>query len=1081
MSAFRRLASTTTLVALATACDSSRPDGGEPEATPQGTARAPASDRRGGERLPTLVVRGLETRTVLEVPPAEMRDALARTYRVSPDRRILGAIAEAHSLLSGRAPDTVTTTFRDGKWTVDYAGERVGELPDLPGFDDGTKLLVEWALRLIQRHPVDRGQAPASDELSRARRMLSQPKPVNILTGLESIDRSWQKVQRREWLPPAAEGLVLLTLQLPRGEVVSDPIAARALAVLTLAWASNATDSLAAVSLLRPFSLLAEHMGYVGEARALAAGLAAGDPVRLYAERDTARLRASSDPLARFLYLTELARVGGSEPWRAWHDRITARDGPHDHDDDYEEDHGQPLESGLVTSGVLGRGLEFERFRSNATIPPQMPAQLGIELRAVAAEKGRQLEHVDKWQNLLTEPLEWLGLLQYFPDLRITYALEQVATGRRRRALRQFNEDVRVASSAFDGRFVDAAVIRTYFRAQMHYAFERACLYQVEGVESVGDATIVADGFSSTRDPLWAESSRWCTQLVQELNDEAVTDELIGAIRESASISDPALTEILDAVGNHFTRDGFVELDVARAVFAHLDSRPGGLYRAGLVAWRMLDDLILMERYYDRVVELAPGEHQQLEVWYARHRSDVPALTQIASNKGIDHEIRLDALKYMLARSADTAAVVALARELVAEPECTWDTRETVVRQILEPARRFEDAARLYKEWLVKGPGSPGVDRTYAAIGLARQYQSMGRLDDAWRALPRSARNCQRTGEKCHLALGSLQRTALIALDRGDTATARQFAGYLQQYYRSVQNARMARAEIEWRMGDDAAAAQLLAAAEDEMSSDEWYDEVAPAFLRAVGSRPVDQATRAYVALISAEIEPAMLGIIPRVAWMRGWADLAAALGRELARVGTPRFTHPQVYRYIKRAHGDSAARTWIVSRWPPPQGLITAGHAYYAREFDLLWTVTQADSGGADGSFLWLMRALGELQEPNPSLERRRALLQHYRAAGQGAYDVAGRYLMGLEPEAKILALATSPKRRAEYSYYLAIKALGEGRYRDASDWLHVTVETRQARDGERKWAKDLLDDWSRTERLLPNAATDVMVSRLK
>jgi tetratricopeptide (TPR) repeat protein len=615
----------------------------------------------------------------------------------------------------------------------------------------------------------------------------------------------------------------------------------------------------------------------------------------------------------------------------------------------------------------------------------------------------------------------------------------------------------------------------------MHYAFERACMYHVDGVESISDATVLADAFSSARDPLWVESSRWCTQLVRELADDADTHELIGAVRESPSMSDRALGNALDAAERHFAYDGFAELDATRAVFAHVDSRPLGLYRAGWVAGRMLNDLPIIERYYDRVIALAPGDHVNLEVWYAFYRSDVPALTRFASNKRLLHETRLDALKYMLARGADSTVVVALARELVAERECTWDTREDVVRQILEPARRFEDAARLYKEWLAARPGSRGDDRTYAMIGLARQYQSMGRLDEAWRTLPSSVRNCQRTGEKCHLALGALQRTALIALDRGDTATARQFAGYVRRYFQRVPHARLTLAEIEWRTGDDAAAAQIIADPRHAMSSDEWYEDVAPSFLRAVGGRPMNQVTRAFVTLISAEIEPTMLGIIPRVAWMRGRPDIAAALGRELARVGSPRFTNPRVYRYIKRAQGDSAALSWITSRWPPPQGVATAGHAYYAREFDLLWTITQADTGGPDGSFIWLMRALGELQQLNPSPERRRALLAHYRATGQGAYDVAGRYLMGLEPEAKIIALATSPKRRAEYSYYLAIKALGEGRHRDASDWLRVTVETRQARDGELKWAKDLLDDWWRAERPLAGAATHLMVSQLE
>src|SRR5437016_12605378 len=66
------------------------------------------------------------------------------------------------------------------------------------------------------------------------------------------------------------------------------------------------------------------------------------------------------------------------------------------------------------------------------------------------------------------------------------------------------------------------------------------------------------------------------------------------------------------------------------------------------------------------------------------------------------------------------------------------------------------------------------------------------------------------------------------------------------------------------------------------------------------------------------------------------------------------------------------------------------------------------------------------------------------------------------MEQKEALLALASTPHRRAEVSYYLGIKALSERRYRDASDWLRVTVETQMVRDWEFLWAKDLLTRWT-------------------
>src|SRR5204862_8222448 len=83
-------------------------------------------------------------------------------------------------------------------------------------------------------------------------------------------------------------------------------------------------------------------------------------------------------------------------------------------------------------------------------------------------------------------------------------------------------------------------------------------------------------------------------------------------------------------------------------------------------------------------------------------------------------------------------------------------------------------------------------------------------------------------------------------------------------------------------------------------------------------------------------------------------------------------------------------------------------------------------------------------------------------RGPGARFYQLAGRCLVGLVPDATLLPFASTPHRRAEVSYYLGIKALSGRRYRDASDWLRVTVETQSVRDWELLSAKDLLTRWT-------------------
>src|SRR5206468_1202734 len=68
---------------------------------------------------------------------------------LTPDARFLYAVAEVHRLATGEPADTVKVSWKGDRWAIAYRGEQVGELPDLPGFDDGSALLNSWAARLV--------------------------------------------------------------------------------------------------------------------------------------------------------------------------------------------------------------------------------------------------------------------------------------------------------------------------------------------------------------------------------------------------------------------------------------------------------------------------------------------------------------------------------------------------------------------------------------------------------------------------------------------------------------------------------------------------------------------------------------------------------------------------------------------------------------------------------------------------------------------------------------------------------------------------------------------------------------------
>src|SRR2546429_3307065 len=190
-----------------------------------------------------------------------MPGALKPHYVLQPARRFVGAVAELDRLLGGHAADTVRVSRHGDGWVIAYAGERVGDLPDLPGFEDGSALLRTWAERLLERYPLDSAGAPTVQERDTVAALLRRLDAPHLGAALRVVDAGWRRRRNAGWLPLAASGLTLLAIQLPKTDVVGDPLVARALAVVALAGAAAQGEAVAG-----PGALIPEPMGYTHEA-----------------------------------------------------------------------------------------------------------------------------------------------------------------------------------------------------------------------------------------------------------------------------------------------------------------------------------------------------------------------------------------------------------------------------------------------------------------------------------------------------------------------------------------------------------------------------------------------------------------------------------------------------------------------------------------------------------------------------------------------------------------------------------------------------------------------------------------------
>src|SRR5207247_2078603 len=355
-------------------------------------------------------------------------------------------VAEMHRLVSGNPADTVRVSRQGEHWIIAYAGERVGDLPDLPGFEDASALLQGWAERLVQRYPLDTAGGPSGRERDTVAALLARLNAPQLGAALRVVDAGWRRGRHPGWLPLAASGLVLLAIQLPKEDVVGDPLVARALATTALAGAVQQGDAVAQAR-----ALLAEHMGYTHEAARLTVGLPPGHPVRLFVTRDRASLRSAatddeSSPLTRHLYVSAIADLSDSHAFREALDALGVR---------------------RPSSGTLGAAVTTSRFETDAMVIPLMPPTLAAELAPFTRRSYTLYRLVRALGRLL-------GGRALSPAVGWDDVLQADAGSGGGDALARFEGDLAALDARVGGGpFLNGDMYALYFRAQLHAAFAR--------------------------------------------------------------------------------------------------------------------------------------------------------------------------------------------------------------------------------------------------------------------------------------------------------------------------------------------------------------------------------------------------------------------------------------------------------------------------------------------------------------------------------------------------------------------------------------------------------------------------------
>lgn len=269
-----------------------------------------ASNSQGtAEVKPSDVTAGLKTSSVLEVEPEKMRTVLTQSYRLSPDRRFLLAVALIHSFFTREDIAPVKADFVDGSWHVSYLGKSVGSLPELPNFGELMSMLESWTKSLQAQMPLQWGPSLAASDFSEIQNQLNDFQYSSNLAALHKIDGLWNSGgPRPELLATAARALVSVAIQVLDHLETGDQLQAKAVAVLALA--KTLTDDKS----LRNECLLSYTMDYSSHAVELAKMLPEDDQARLYVLHNDQRLEKialqdSAPKEARYLRLLRIVET----------------------------------------------------------------------------------------------------------------------------------------------------------------------------------------------------------------------------------------------------------------------------------------------------------------------------------------------------------------------------------------------------------------------------------------------------------------------------------------------------------------------------------------------------------------------------------------------------------------------------------------------------------------------------------------------------------------------------------------------------------------------------------------------------
>jgi hypothetical protein len=353
-------------------------------------------------------------------------------------------------------------------------------------------------------------------------------------------------------------------------------------------------------------------------------------------------------------------------------------------------------------------------------------------------------------------------------------------------------------------------------------------------------------------------------------------------------------------------------------------------------------------------------------------------------------------------------------------------------------------AREVLERWEASHRGAPPAARVQVAAVLGEAMRRQRDLAGAWRVLePWAASDsvaALSTGARVLIEqerLEDAERLARRAWDRDEHAPTTALL-----------------AEVSWRRGHHAAAAEALAPRVRSMSESAWEETVGASFDAVFSGRSAAEGMAAMAAL-GAEVDVQWRSALLRAMLRAGHGGIAAQIHEGLRAEGEAQ-RELLLTRYALRVAGDGElpAGEWLQGEVPTTGRAELAEAAYGRRLDEVLWGVVDVPPSGAAGDRVWLLRAAASLRRGADD-PHRPELLEHLRAADGGAWaHTLARHLFDLSTLEAVRALADTPGREWQTAYYLGVKARAAGDAAAATDWFHGALDPAEGAAVEARWA---------------------------